>query len=106
MAGAVEKAISPVVPLTVAVKVSVWLDSSLGPAEILVAKLLTVTSPAVSSTAGGSPANVKVGASLTALTVIVKVCAALVLSLGARLLPLSARTRLNVAVPLVLAAGV
>jgi hypothetical protein len=49
---------------------------------------------------------VKLGASLTAETVIVKVCAALVLLLGAVPLPLSVSVTLKVAVPLAFAVGV
>ena len=51
-------------------------------------------------------ADVRTGVSLTALTVIVKVLAALTFTFGATLLPLSVKTTLTVAVPFVLAAAV
>ncbi len=67
----------------------------------MLAKVLTVCAPASSFTAAGLPASVKVGASFTALTVMVKVCAALVFALGGTLLPLSLKVTLMFAVPLV-----
>src|SRR2546429_236677 len=75
-----------------------------GPTLMAGAKLATVCEPASSLPAAGSPATVKVGASLTALTVMVKVWAALVLTLGGTPLPLSVRVTLKVAVPLASAA--
>ena len=69
----------------------------------LVAKLLTVCAPASSLAVAGLLGIWNVGASLTALTVIVKLCCALVFELGATLLPLSLSVTLIVAVPLVLA---
>src|ERR1051325_11640172 len=71
-----------------------------------VAKLLTVCAPALSLTAGGSPASVKDGGSLTALTVIVNCCAPLVFEFGGVLLPSSLKVTLNVAVPKVSAEAV
>ena len=61
--------------------------------------------PASSSTGGGLLA-LNAGASLTAVTVIVKLCVALVLTFGGVLLPLSSIRSVIVALPLAFAVGV
>src|SRR5262245_38554842 len=95
MAGGVLKSEAPEVTFTW--KMSVWLDSLLAPAEISVMKLGTVWRPASSLTAGGSAARVKGGWALIGLTLIVTVCAALALTLGAVEEALSLRTTVKVA---------
>src|SRR5262245_59147524 len=86
-------------------KFSVWLASSAGPALIVVAQPATVWAPASSRTVWLAPL-VKLGASLTALTVIVKVWAALTFTPPLRA-PLSSCTwTVTVALPLALPAGV
>jgi len=67
--------------LPVTWKVSAWADSLLGPDDRAVAQLGTAWAGASSLTAWSAPL-VKVGASLTGLTVMVNVCAALVLTWG------------------------
>ena len=62
-------------------KVSVCPLSFGGPGVMLVAQLATVCAPASSATVWSAPL-VKLGASLTAVTVMVKLCGALVLLLG------------------------
>src|SRR5262245_28995209 len=106
MAGAWVK-VRPVPPLGTRLKVNVWPDSLGGPELMLLVKPGTVCGPESSSIAGGSAGRLKVGASLTALTVIVKSCGALVLLLGGGALgPLSCKVTRNVAVPLALGAAV
>src|SRR5207237_88126 len=63
--------------LVVTTKLTVWPDSLGGPAEMLVAQLANVFGPASSSEVTSGPL-VKLGGSLTAVTVMVKVCGALV----------------------------
>ena len=91
--------------LPVTTKVSVWPLSLAGPALMPVAQPATVCAPASSSTVWSAP-FVKLGASLTAVTVIVKVCAALVSTPPLAVPPLSCSVTVTVAVPLALAAGV
>lgn len=100
MVGAVVKVNPPVEPVCATFKLtSVWLDSFAGPALMAVAKPATVCAPAFSAATGLAP-RVKVGASLTKLTVIVKDCV-LLLTFGAVFEPLSVSVALKVAVPLV-----
>src|SRR5438874_794964 len=107
MAGGVVKDRTPVEPVMAMLKeTSVWLACSLaGPTLRLVAKLATDCGPASSSTVGGLPPSVKVGASLTGLTVMVQVWGALVLTLGGAPEPLPARRSSDLAVPLASAAA-
>ena len=102
MAGAVVKVKPAVEPVWVTVKpINVWLFSLAGPTLMLLAKPTTFCAPASSLTVGGLPARLKVGASLIALTVIVKDWGAVVLTLGGGAPgPLSLSVTLNVAVPL------
>ena len=86
-------------------KLSVWLDSLAGPALMAVAHGLTVWAPASSSTVWSAPL-VKLGASLTAVTVMVKVWVALVSTPPLAVPPLSWMLTVTVAEPLALAAGV
>src|SRR5437773_1607606 len=103
MAGAWLKTRPPVVPVWVGLELTrVWLDSFAGPVLRLVAKLVTVTGPASSRLLVVVEGSAKLGASLTATTVIVKTWAAEVLTFGETLLPLSVRVTLKVAVPLLL----
>ena len=62
--------------LLVTLKVSVWPASFAGPALMAVAQPATVCAPGVLERPSGSAPSVKLGASLTALTVIVNVCGA------------------------------
>src|SRR5438876_1195585 len=109
MAGALVNARLPVVPVTVTLNVSVWPASSVavaGPRARLRAWPSAVCAPAFSFTAAGLPGNAKLGASFTALTVIVNVWAALVFTLG-EIGRASCRERvLTVAVAVVLEADV
>ena len=89
----------------VTAKASVWPASSAGPAQIAVAQGLTVCAPASSADVGFAP-GVKLGASLTAATVMVKVCGAEVSTPPPAVPPLSESVSVIVAVPLALAAGV
>jgi hypothetical protein len=87
--------------------VSCWPTSSdalAGPAAAL-AKPGTTADPVSSLTVRLAP-TVSTGASLTAVTVMVKSCAGEVSTPPFAVPPLSARTTLTVAVPLVLGAGV
>src|SRR5215210_3979276 len=107
MLGPAEKVRPPVLPVGVRLKLTrVWLLSLAGPVLRLVAKLGTVCAPASSFTVGALAGRVKLGGSLTAETVIVKDCAALVLTFGGVPLLLSVSVTLKVAVPLAFAAGV
>src|SRR5437764_311703 len=72
---------------------------------MLVAQLLTVWAPLSSGTDWSAPL-VKVGASLTAVTLIRKVCAALVSLPPLAVPPLSFRTIVIVELPLAFGAGV
>src|SRR4051812_26860739 len=106
MAGPALKVSPPVVPVGVMLKATRdWLLSLAGPTLMAEVKLGTVCAPASSFTVAGLSARLKVGASLTALTVMVKVWAALVLTWGEVLEPLSVSVTLNVAVPLALGAA-
>ena len=88
-------------------KVSAWPDSLAGPAVMLVAKPATVCGPESWSTVWfGLAGSVKLGASLTALTVIVNVCVSLVSSPPLAVPPSSVRKTLTVAEPFAFAAGV
>ncbi len=91
--------------LPVTLKVSVCAASSAGPALIAVAHDATVCGPAFSMTVWFGPA-VKLGASLTAVTVIVNDCGADVSTPPAAVPPLSCSTSVMVAMPLAFAAGV
>ena len=77
IAGGVENARLPVVPVTVAANETVWLVSSLGPVEIAVAKPSTLTAPASSFTAAALAGSVNDGTSLIGAIVMVTVAAAL-----------------------------
>ena len=90
--------------LLVTTKVTVW-PGSFGPALIPVAQPLTVCGPESSATLWSAPL-VKLGASFTAVTAIVKVCVALVSSPPLAVPPLSLRETETVAVPFAFAAGV
>src|SRR5579862_303613 len=63
--------------LPVTLKCTVWADSSDGPGLIAVAHPVTVCAPAFSRTDWSAPL-VKVGASFTAVTLMLNVCGALV----------------------------
>ena len=76
-----------------------------GPLLIAVAQLLEVCGPASSSTVWFGPL-VKLGASFTGVTVMVKVCAALPLVPPLAEPPVSCNCTVTMAVPLELAAGV
>ena len=80
-------------------KLSVWPDSSGGPGSNPVAQPATVCAPASSSTVWSGPL-VNDGASLTAVTVIVKVWMALVSSPPLAVPPLSWTSSVIVATPL------
>src|SRR5262245_27317709 len=80
-------------------------DSLGGPALRAVAQPGTVCAPASSSADWSAPAA-DAGASLTAVMVMVKVCAALVSAPPLAVPPSSRRARVMVALPLALAAGV
>ena len=81
---------------------SVWADSLAGPADRSVAQSLTDCGPASSSTAWSAPI-VNDGASLTAVTVMVNVCSALVSSPPFAVPPSSSAWTPIVAVPFALA---
>ena len=83
----------------------IWLDSLVGPALRAVAHPGTVLAAEFSSTVSSTP-TVNVGASFTAVTVIVIVCGTLVSSPPFATPPLSWSLTETVAVPLALAAGV
>ena len=83
-------------------KVTVWPLSSAGPAEIAVAQLATLCAPASSLTVWSAPL-VKLGASLTATTVMVKVCGAEVSTPPFAVPPSSCAVTVTVAVPFALA---
>src|SRR3954452_3995846 len=101
MLGATAKVRPPVLPVGVRLKLTrVWLLSLAGPALRLVAKPGTVCAPASSVTGGALAGRVKLGGTLTAVTVMVKDCAVLVLTFGGVPLPLSVSVTLKVAVPL------
>ena len=86
-------------------KFTVCPASSAGPAEMAVAKPLTVWAPESSSVIWLAP-TVKLGASLTAGTLIVKVCTAEVSTPPLAVPPLSCSATATVALPLALAASV
>ena len=87
--------------------VSTWPDSLAGPFEMLVAKAATVCAAESSITAwSGAAGRSKLGASFTAVTVIMNVCAALVSTPPLAVPPLSDTLNVIVAVPFALAAGV
>src|SRR5688572_20033530 len=96
--GAVVNVSPPVVPVGVRLNVSVCGASSGGPKLMAAAVFATGRARESSLTAGGA-ASVKLGASFTAFTVIVKVCTPLVLLLGNTLDPLSLSVTSSVAVP-------
>ena len=81
----------------VTTKSTVWLDSLAGPALMAVAQPLTDAAPESSSTVWFAPL-VKLGASLTELTVIVKVVV-VVLSPPLAMPPLSVTVTVIVALP-------
>jgi hypothetical protein len=91
--------------LVVTVKVSACPLSSAGPALMPVAQLAIVCAPALSADVWSAP-FVKLGASFTAVTVIVNVCVALASMPPLAVPPLSLSCTVMVAVPLALAAGV
>src|SRR5688572_20791775 len=95
----------PVLPVGVRRKLSVW-PPSFGPAFMPVAKPATLWAPASSLDAAGFEIALNVGALLMPFTVMVKVCAADVLTFGATLLPLSESVTETVALPKALTAGV
>ena len=92
--------------LPVRVKVRTWPASSVGPALIPVAHPMTVVSPLSSTTAIGSVPLMKLGASFTAVMVIVKVCGADVSSPPPAVPPLSCSSTVIVAVPFAFGAAV
>src|SRR5436190_2026204 len=105
MLGACAKVRPPVVPAGVRLKLTnVWVDSLAGPTLGFEAKLSAVTRPA-SSLLLVLAGNVKVGGSLTATTVMVKVWAAQVWRAGGGERALSVRVTVKVAVTLLLAAA-
>src|SRR5437667_6221197 len=91
--------------LLVTTKLSVWPDSSGGPAEMLVAQLEMNWKPESSLTVRSGP-FVNDGASLTALTVTANVCAADVSTPPLAVPPLSMSETVMVAEPFAFAAGV
>ena len=91
--------------LPVTAKASVWPASSAGPAEIAVAQFATDCAGAFWSTLWSAPFT-KEGASLTAATAIVKVCAALVSTPPSATPPLSCARTVTVALPFAFGAGV
>ena len=103
--GAALKVRLPVADSTVVVKLRVWADSSGGPAEIAVWKFVKVCGPALSSTDAEVP-PVKLGASLTAVTLMTKVCGAEESIPPLAVPPLSCSTSVIVAVPFAFAAAV
>ena len=103
MLGAVENISPAVLAVCVTVNVGVCVDSLAGPTLMAVAKLETVCRAASSLIVTGFPASVKLGASLTGLTVMVKVFETLVSAPPLAVPPLSINTTLNVAVPFALA---
>jgi len=86
-------------------KLTVWPASSAGPAEMAVTKPVTVWAPESSSVIWSAP-TVKLGTSLTAGTLIVKVCTAEVSTPPLAVPPSSCSATETVALPLALAAGV
>src|SRR2546425_1221252 len=80
-------------------KVSPWLDSLGGPLLIAVAQLLEVCGPASSFTVWSGPL-VKLGASFTEPTVMVKLCAGLVSTPPLAVPPSSCNCTVTVATPL------
>ncbi len=91
--------------LPVTLKVSVWPASFAGPGLMAVAQTATVCAPESSTTVWFAPA-VKLGASFTPLTVIVKLCGAEVSTPPPATPPLSDSVSVIVAVPVAFAAGV
>src|SRR4051812_43043280 len=91
--------------LAVTAKDRAWPPSSGGPAEMAVAQPLTDCGPAFVTMDWSAPL-VKDGASLTGLTEIVNVCAALVSLPPLAAPPLSLSTTVTTAVPTALAVGV
>ena len=91
--------------LPVTMKVSVWPLRPGGPALIAVAQPATVCAPASSRTVWSAPL-VKLGASLTGVTVIVNVCGARVSTPPLAVPPLSLSVSVIVAVPMAFGAGV
>jgi hypothetical protein len=89
----------------VAVNVTVCADSSAGPALMAVAQPATVCAPESSRALWSAP-FVKLGASLTGVTVMVKDCEALVSTPPPAVPPLSCAATLIVALPLALGAAV
>ena len=89
----------------VTLKVTVWEASSAGPGEMLVAQAGMVCAPRSEMTVWFAPA-VKVGASLTAVMVIVRVPDALLLAPPFAVPPSSRAVTVRVARPLASAAGV
>ena len=87
-------------------KSTVWPDSSAGPALIAVAQPVTRLRARRPRPPSGSAPLVNDGASLTAVTVIVKVCVALVSTPPLAVPPLSWIVTVTVAVPTAFAAGV
>ena len=104
-AGALLKVRLPVVDCTVVVKLRVCPDSSGGPAEIAVWKFGKDCGPALSSAEAEVP-PAKLGASLTAVTLMTKVCGAEVSLPPLAVPPLSCARTVTVAVPFAFAAGV
>ena len=86
-------------------KVTVCAASSAGPVLIAVAQGVTVCAVAFCNTLTSAPLT-KLGASLTAVTLITKLCVALVSTPPSAVPPLSLMRTVRVAVPLALAAGV
>ena len=91
--------------LPVTLKVSVWPDSSAGPALMAVAHGLTVCAPASSNTVWSAPL-VKLGASFTGVAVMMKFCTAEVSTPPLVVPPSSCTRRLRLAVPLMFGAVV
>ena len=101
--GCTEK--SAALVLLVTMNVSVWPDSSAGPALIAVAQSGTLCAAASSLTVWSAPLT-KLGASFTAVTLMTKVCSALVSTPPFDMPPLSVSLTVIVADPLAFAAGV
>ena len=99
MLGVVVNVRPPVVAPAVKRNVNVCPASSAGPGLMLLAKFATETGPTSSFTAAGLPASVKLGGSLTGVTVIVKVCGSLVSTPFMALPPLSFSVTVMFAVP-------
>ncbi len=95
----------PGLVLPVRLKVRLWPDSLAGPAEMAVAQAVRVWGPAFSRTVGSVPA-VKLGGSLTGVTLMTQLWAALVSTPPLAVPPSSDRVRVRVAEPLALLAGV